>query len=122
MIGLEDVEIGDTICERGVNIPLPRLKVDEPTLEMVFSINSSPLAGKDGKFVTTRQLKSRLDKELERNVALRVSSLPGTEAYAVAGRGVLHLSVLIETMRREGYELSVGKPTSCIEGNRWPEI
>lgn len=115
VIGLEDVEIGDTICERGVNKPLPRLRVDEPTLEMVFSINSSPLAGKDGKYVTTRQLRTRLEKELERNVALRVRSVPGSEAFAVAGRGVLHLSVLIETMRREGYELSVGKPQVVLK-------
>ncbi len=115
IIGLEQVEIGDTICERGVHNPLPRLQVDEPTLEMVFMINSSPLAGREGKYVTTRQLKLRLEKELEKNVALRVRSIPGTEAFAVAGRGVLHLSVLIETMRREGYELSVGKPQVVLK-------
>lgn len=122
VVGLDEVEIGDTICERGVNRPLPRLRVDEPTLEMVFSINSSPLAGRDGKYVTTRQLRSRLEKELERNVALRVRPVPGSEAFAVAGRGVLHLSVLIETMRREGYELSVGKPQVVlkeIEGRKY---
>lgn len=110
IVGLDSVEIGDTICSVGNPRPLPRLKVDEPTLEMVFAINSSPLAGREGKFVTTRQLKARLEKELERNVALRVETIEGTEAYAVRGRGVLHLAVLIETMRREGYELSVGKP------------
>ena len=110
VVGLDSVEIGDTICSVGNPRPLPRLKVDEPTLEMVFAINSSPLAGREGKFVTTRQLKARLEKELERNVALRVETIEGTEAYAVRGRGVLHLAVLIETMRREGYELSVGKP------------
>ncbi len=114
--GLEEVEIGDTICERGVINPLPRLQVDEPTLEMIFSINTSPLVGRDGKYVTTRQLKMRLEKELERNVALRVRQITGgTDAYAVAGRGVLHLSVLIETMRREGFELSVGKPQVVIK-------
>jgi GTP-binding protein len=115
VIGLDEVEIGDTICERGVSKPLPRLTVDEPTLEMVFSINTSPLAGRDGKYVTTRQLRNRLEKELERNVALRVRPVDGTEAFAVAGRGVLHLSVLIETMRREGYELSVGKPQVVLK-------
>jgi GTP-binding protein len=108
--GLADVEIGDTISAVDANNPLPRLTVDEPTLEMVFSVNSSPMVGREGKYVTTRQLKARLEKELERNVALRVEMVEGTEAYAVKGRGVLHLAILIETMRREGYELSVGKP------------
>jgi GTP-binding protein len=110
VVGLEHVEIGDTICAKDLRRPLPRLNVDEPTLEMIFSINSSPFAGRDGKYVTTRQLRERLYRELERNVALRVRPVEGTDAYAVSGRGVLHLSVLIETMRREGYELSVGKP------------
>jgi GTP-binding protein len=108
--GLDGVEISDTICDPRSPRPLPRLSVDEPTLEMIFSINSSPLAGRDGKYVTTRQVKSRLISELDRNVALRARPVPGSDAMAVAGRGVLHLSVLIETMRREGYELSVGKP------------
>ncbi len=108
--GLLDVEIGDTISAVDANNALPRLTVDEPTLEMVFSVNSSPMVGREGKYVTTRQIKGRLEKELERNVALRVEMVPGTEAYAVKGRGVLHLAILIETMRREGYELSVGKP------------
>ncbi|WP_231741809.1 translational GTPase TypA [Stieleria varia] len=108
--GLDDVEIGDTICAPDQGKPFKRLTVDEPTLEMVFSVNSSPMAGREGKYVTTRQIKGRLEKELERNVALRVEMIPGTEAYAVKGRGVLHLAILIETMRREGYELSVGKP------------
>ncbi len=98
-------------------VPLPRLSVDEPTLEMVFQINSSPFAGRDGQFVTTRQLKTRLMKELERNVALRVRPVPGTDHLAVAGRGVLHLVVLIENMRREGYELSVGKPHVVLRDN-----
>jgi GTP-binding protein len=115
VIGLEDIEIGDTICNRGEPNPLPRLQVDEPTLEMVFSINSSPLAGRDGKYVTTRQLKARLEKELERNVALRVTPIEGSEAFAVRGRGVLHLSVLIETMRREGYEMSISKPRVVLK-------
>jgi GTP-binding protein len=114
LVGIEGVDIGDTICHRDFADPLPRLTVDEPTLEMVFSVNSSPLAGREGKYVTNRQLKARLDKELERNVALRVENVEGSEAYAVRGRGVLHLAVLIETMRREGFELSVGKPRVII--------
>jgi len=108
--GIEDVEIGDTICDAADPRPLPRLTVDEPTLAMVFGINSSPLVGKSGKFLTTRHLRDRLDKELEKNVALRVEPIEGTEQFAVSGRGLLHLSVLIETMRREGFEISVGKP------------
>ncbi len=114
LVGLEDVEIGDTICDIDQPLPMPRLEVDSPTLEMVFTINSSPLAGRDGKFVTSRQLRERLYRELERNVALRVTPVEGSDGFAVAGRGVLHLSVLIETMRREGYELSVGKPRVII--------
>jgi len=110
VVGIENVEIGDTICHREHVRPMPRLTVDEPTLEMVFTINSSPFAGREGKYVTNRQLRERLTKELERNVALRVRQVPGSDAFAVSGRGVLHLSVLIESMRREGYELSVGKP------------
>ncbi len=110
VMGLDEIEIGDTVCDSEVRCPLPRVTVDEPTLEMVFGINSSPFAGREGKYVTTRQLRERLDRELERNVALRVKPIADTDSYAVAGRGVLHLSVLIETMRREGYELSIGKP------------
>jgi len=119
--GMEKVEIGDTLCAPGNHQPLPRLTVDEPTLEMIFSVNTSPMVGREGKYVTTRQLKNRLFKELERNVALRVDLLEGTEAYAVRGRGVLHLAILIETMRREGFELSVGKPRVVfkeIEGRK----
>lgn len=115
VVGMDNVEIGDTICQRGFPDPLPRLKVDEPTLEMIFSINSSPFAGREGKYVTTRQLRGRLEKELERNVALRMRPMEGADAYAVSGRGVLHLAVLIETMRREGFELSVGKPRVVLK-------
>ncbi len=115
IVGLEGVEIGDTICAKEHRLALPRLTVDEPTLEMVFTINNSPLAGRDGKYVTTRQVRERLFKELQRNVALRVRPIEGSEAFAVSGRGVLHLSVLIETMRREGYEFSVGKPNVIIQ-------
>jgi GTP-binding protein len=110
IVGLEGVEIGDTVSAPQAPRALPRLKVDEPTLKMTFGVNSSPLAGREGKYVTSRHLRERLMRELERNVALRVEPIVGTEMFAVAGRGVLHLSVLIETMRREGYELSVGKP------------
>jgi GTP-binding protein len=118
--GIEDVEIGDTICDAADPRPLPRLTVDEPTLAMVFGINSSPLVGKSGKFLTTRHLRDRLDKELEKNVALRVEPIEGTEQFAVSGRGLLHLSVLIETMRREGFEISVGKPKVILrkEGDK----
>ena len=115
VVGIENIDIGDTICNRGEVNPLPRLRVDEPTLEMIFSINTSPLAGKDGKYVTTRQLRTRLEKELERNVALRVRPVEGSEAFAVCGRGVLHLSILIETMRREGFEMSVSKPRVLLK-------
>jgi GTP-binding protein len=114
LVGLESVEIGDTVCHPDHPRPMRRLTVDEPTLEMVFSINSSPFAGRDGKYVTTRQLRERLLKELERNVALQVEPIAGSDSFAVRGRGVLHLSVLIETMRREGYELSVSKPRVII--------
>ena len=107
--GLENVEIGDTVCSVDAATPLTRVNVDEPTLEMLFTINSSPLVGR-GQVVTSRQLKERLEKELERNVALRVNPSEAGDGFVVAGRGVLHLSVLIENMRREGFELSVGKP------------
>ena len=118
VVGLENVEIGDTISDIETRHAMPRLTVDAPTLEMVFSINSSPFAGRDGTYVTTRQLRERLFRELERNVALRVTPVAGTDAYSVAGRGVMHLAVLIETMRREGYELSVGKPRVILQENK----
>jgi GTP-binding protein len=108
--GLENVEIGDTIADFEQPSALPRLSVDPPTLQMVFGVNTSPFVGRAGKFLTTRHLRERLDRELEKNVALQVEPLEGTEQFVVSGRGLLHLSVLIETMRREGYELSIGKP------------
>ena len=110
LIGLDQVEIGDTVSDTESQFAFPRLTVGAPTLEMTFSVNTSPFVGKEGKYVTNRQLRERLDRELEKNVALRVEPTAEGDAFAVAGRGVLHLSVLIETMRREGFELSVGKP------------
>jgi GTP-binding protein len=110
VVGLDEVTIGDTISDLDTPRALPRVEVDEPTIQMVFGINTSPLAGKEGKYVTTRQLRERLYKELERNVALRVEPLEGGDSFQVSGRGVLHLSVLIETMRREGFEMAIGKP------------
>lgn len=117
LTGLDAVTIGDTISNARVPRALPRVEVDEPTIQMVFGINTSPLAGKDGKYVTSRQLRERLFKEVERNVALRVESLDGTDSFQVSGRGVLHLSVLIETMRREGFEMSIGKPRVIVHDN-----
>ncbi len=116
LIGLPTPEIGDTVCDRFTPRALPRITVDEPTLSMLFTINDSPLAGKDGgKFLTSRHIRDRLDRELEHNVALRVEEAGTKEKFLVSGRGILHLSVLIETMRREGYELSVGKPQVIIK-------
>lgn len=116
LIGLPNPEIGDTVCDRFTPRALPRIKVDEPTLSMLFTINDSPLSGKDGgKFLTSRHIRERLDRELEHNVALRVEEADSKEKFLVSGRGILHLSVLIETMRREGYELSVGKPQVIIK-------
>ena len=110
LVGLEEVAIGDTVSDVTVRRALPRVSVDEPTIQMVFGINNSPFAGRDGKYVTSRHLAQRLARELERNVALRVEPIAGSDSFQVFGRGVLHLSILIETMRREGYEMSIGKP------------
>ncbi len=111
VVGLEDVDIGDTIADPDNAVALPPITVDEPTLEMVFRINDSPFAGQDGTYVTSRQLRDRLMKELESNVALRVRpDEVKRDEFHVAGRGLLHLGILLENMRREGYELSVGKP------------
>ncbi len=108
--GLESVDIGDTLADLAQPIALPKVTIDQPTLTMVFRINDSPFGGKEGEFVTSRQLRDRLMKEMEHNVALRVEPGRGTDEYVVAGRGILHLGILLETMRREGYELSVAKP------------
>jgi len=110
IVGLEDFEIGDTLTDADTPAPLPRIAVDEPTLSMLFTINNSPFYGKEGKFVTSRHLRDRLFKETERNLALRVEETDSEDRFLVYGRGILHLSVLIETMRREGYELQVGQP------------
>ena len=111
VIGLERFEIGDTICDFENPEPLPPIAIDEPTMSMLFTINDSPFFGKEGKFVTSRHINDRLEKELEKNLALRVRPFEdSTDKWVVSGRGVLHLSVLIETMRREGYELQVGQP------------
>jgi GTP-binding protein len=117
LVGLEEVEIGDTVTDRESPRSLPRLVVDEPTLKMTFGVNTSPLAGKEGKYLTSRHLRERLIKELQKNVALRVEPVPGSEQFSVSGRGILHLSVLIETMRREGFELSIGKPHVILHDN-----
>ncbi len=108
--GIEDFEIGDTLADMENPEPLPRISIDEPTMNMLFTINNSPFFGKEGKFVTSRHLRDRLIKETEKNLALRVQSGDTEDKFVVFGRGILHLSVLIETMRREGYELQVGQP------------
>ena len=110
IVGLEKFEIGDTICDFENPEALPPISIDEPTMSMLFTINDSPFFGKEGKFVTSRHIQERLDKELDKNLALRVHKSPEEDSWTVFGRGVLHLSVLIETMRREGYELQVGQP------------
>ena len=108
--GIEDLRISDTICARSAPEGLPALRVDEPTISMTFQVNKSPFAGREGKFLTSRQIQARLEQELKHNVALRVESTADPDKFQVSGRGELHLSVLIETMRREGYELAVSRP------------
>ena len=126
VIGLERFEIGDTICDFDNPEPLPPIAIDEPTMSMLFTINDSPFFGKEGKFCTSRHINERLQKELEKNLALRVRPFKdSTDSWIVSGRGVLHLSVLIETMRREGYELQVGQPQVIykeIDGTRCEPI
>ena len=126
IIGLEHFEIGDTICDAEMPEPLPAIRIDEPTMSMLFTINDSPFFGKEGKYCTSRHIYERLQRELEKNLALRVEDVEGsTDRWVVSGRGVLHLSVLIETMRREGYELQVGQPQVIykeIDGQRCEPI
>ena len=115
VVGLEDFGIGDTICDIDFPDALPIISVDEPTMSMTFSINNSPFFGKDGKFVTSRHLRDRLMKETEKNLALRVEDTDSADSFLVFGRGILHLGVLVETMRREGYELTVGNPQVLVK-------
>ena len=126
VIGLEKFEIGDTICDFENPEPLPPIAIDEPTMSMLFTINDSPFFGKEGKYCTSRHIQDRLNKELEKNLALRVKPFEdSTDKWIVSGRGVLHLSVLIETMRREGYELQVGQPQviyKTIDGQKCEPI
>ena len=119
--GIEEIGIGVTIAQLDNPIGLPIIPIDEPTLNMDFMVNTSPLAGKEGKFVTSRQIKERLTKELLVNVALRVEDTEDADVFRVSGRGELHLTILLENMRREGYEIAVGKPQVVykeIEGKK----
>ncbi len=125
VVGIEGFEIGDTIADFENPEPLPPISIDEPTMSMLFTINNSPFFGREGKFVTSRHIKERLDKELEKNLALRVKPGTSADSFVVYGRGVLHLSILIETMRREGFELQVGQPRvldKTINGQRCEPI
>ena len=125
VVGLENFEIGDTICDFENPEPLPPIAIDEPTMSMLFTINDSPFFGKEGKYCTSRHINDRLEKELEKDLALRVEKTEGADRWIVSGRGVLHLSILIETMRREGYELQVGQPQVImkeIDGRRCEPI
>ncbi len=115
LVGIDGFEIGDTVADASAPEALPRIAIDEPTMSMTFTINDSPFFGRDGKYVTSRHIAERLTKELDRNLALRVHKDPHEDVWTVYGRGVLHLSVLIETMRREGYELQVGQPQVIIK-------
>jgi GTP-binding protein len=115
VLGIEDFEIGDTIADFESPEALPPISIDEPTMSMYFTVNNSPFFGKEGKFVTSRHLRERLFREIERNLALRVEETGSTDGYTVYGRGVLHLSILIETTRREGYELQVGQPKVIVK-------
>jgi len=113
--GIADINIGDTICALGVEDPVPFVKISEPTVEMTFSVNDSPFAGREGKYVTSRHLRDRLNRELLKDVSLRVSETDTTESFKVSGRGEMHLAILIENMRREGYEFAVGAPKALLK-------
>lgn len=113
--GLPDINVGETICDNNHIDPLPKLHIDEPTMQMTFGVNSSPLSGHDGKLLTARQIDERLQKEVQRDVSLRVERILNTESWLVSGRGELHLGILIENMRREGFELEVSRPKVIIK-------
>jgi GTP-binding protein len=115
IVGLDGFEIGDCVCDIENPEPLPTITIDEPTMSMTFTINDSPFFGQEGKFVTSRHIKERLEKELEKNLALRIEETGAADTWRVFGRGVLHLSVLIETMRREGYEMQIGQPQVIVK-------
>ena len=115
LIGIDNFDIGDTIADIENPEPLPPIAIDEPTMSMLFTINNSPFYGKEGKYVTSRHIYDRLQKELEKNLALRIEDNSNSDSWIVFGRGVLHLSILIETMRREGFELQVGQPQVIIK-------
>ncbi len=115
MVGIEGFDIGDTVCDANNIEALPTIEIDEPTISMTFAINDSPFYGKEGKLVTSRQIKDRLEKELEKNLAMRLEYTDSADRFIVFGRGILHLSILIETMRREGYELQVGQPQVIVK-------
>ena len=120
--GLPDVTIGNTLCSPSNVEPLPFVKINDPTVEMTFSVNDSPLAGREGKYVTSRQIRDRLQKELLKDVALKVEDSATTDSFRVMGRGEMHLSILIETMRREGYELQVSPPARSDQGHRRQDL
>ena len=123
--GLQDVTIGDTLTSPELPEALPRIEVGEPTVEMTFGVNTSPFAGREGRFSTTRQLRERLFRELETNLSLRVQETDSPDTFLVKGRGELHLAILIETMRREGYEFEVSQPeaiTKVVDGKRMEPV
>ena len=122
MSGIGDITIGDTICAPDCVEPIEFVKISAPTMEMTFSVNDSPFAGREGKFVTSRQLRDRLFRETLKDVSLRVSETDGTDAFNVAGRGEMSLSILIETMRREGYEFQVSPAPGALPGDRRRQV
>src|SRR5207302_6256334 len=115
LTGLDQVAIGDTLADPETPEPLPRITIDEPTVRMTFGVNTSPLAGREGRFSTSRQLRARLFRELDVNLGLRVEETGSADRFLVSGRGELHLAVLIESMRREGYEFEVSRPEAIVK-------